>query len=254
MFSFLITYLDGVEFFIECLKSIRRHHPTHPILVAKGGDTAEMMLYDQYDITWFEAPGSHLDAMVQLREMCPTDIGLFIDADTVVMRNLDYLAEKIKSGETELIGMEEVIKSAVGGGYMRYSPGFMPMTFQMFDLRSFKENHDNDWVWNGVYYDPNSVNHEGYWGLSQKLKKKYFLLPYNTRYGLGTLQKDEEGNDVFYHQWYGSWRRRHLSPESDGGLYEEGRDAYNYLAEAEDRFLSDWRGGKADFTNITLAK
>lgn len=240
MVTFLTPYWSGSEMMRIHLQSLRRFHPSAPILVSKRGGGAEEMAEYRRDFGieyWIEECG-YTDAYLRLLQRCRTRLACFIDHDAVLLASLDGLVSRVAEGRYDLVGIEERIRlpqsagAAWGGhnGWLRFAPGQTASNFLLFDWQAFKAR----WGLSGVFGHPTpgSRHFDFDYGIGQRLRNHYYLRPFHApRYGIGNLLKDGD-EPVLWHQWYGSYRTRLGSP---------GDDAVSAVARAGERtFLADY--------------
>ena len=245
--SFLTPYLDGRELMNIHLRSIRQFHPSAPILVSRRGGEREEM--EEYRVTfgvryWMEEC-NYLDALLRLMKRCETEFVCVLDHDTVLLSSLDRYVEGLRAHHYDLIGVEERIvepptadwqhQAPAFGGWLRLAPGHVDFSITLFNLREFIAR----WSLRGIVgvRPPDTKDYEYIYGVSQRLTRHKYLLPYHTqRYGLGNLLKDGD-IAVAWHQWYGS----HRSPlRLARGLYPEPDARIAFVEQGERAFLEDY--------------
>jgi hypothetical protein len=251
MVTFLTPYWSGSEMMRIHLRSLRRFHPSAPILVSKrGGGRDEMESYRrEFGIEYWLEDCGYTDAYLRLLQRCSTRLACFIDHDAVLLASLDRLIDGVSSGRYELVGIEERIRlpevthAAWGGnnGWLRFAPGQTASNFLLFDWQAFKAQ----WGLRGVFGQPTagSRHFDFDYGIGQRLRVHHYLRPYHAaRYGIGNLLRDD-GEPVLWHQWYGSYRTR-LGANDD--------NAIRVIAEAgEKAFIADYPD--LEFGSVTPA-
>ncbi|MEY4095013.1 MAG: hypothetical protein RLZZ53_2212 [Acidobacteriota bacterium] len=238
MVTFLTPYWSGSEMMRIHLRALRRFHPTAPILVSKrGGQRDEMDAYRrEFGIEYWIEECGYTDAYLRLLQRCTTRLACFIDHDAVLLSSLDRLITGLTEGRYDLVGIEERIRYPesvpVSGshGWLRFAPGQTASNFLLFDWQAFKSRHGLAGVFGQPM--PGARHFDFDYGIGQRLRRHKYLRPFHaSRYGIGNLLKDD-GADVVWHQWYGSYRTR-LGAIDDGGI--------RAVAEAgEHAFLADY--------------
>jgi hypothetical protein len=216
MVTFLTPYWSGSEMMRIHLLSLRRFHPSAPILVSKrGGGRDELeALRREFGIEYWLEECSYTDAYLRLLERCPTAIACFIDHDAVLLSGLNGLIAGLAEGRYDLVGIEErirlpeTVQAAWGSnnGWLRFAPGQTASNFLLFDWHAFR----SQWGLRGVFGQPTpGARHFDFdYGIGQRLRAHRYLRPFHaSRYGMGNLLKDD-GEPVLWHQWYGSYRTR----------------------------------------------
>jgi hypothetical protein len=216
--SFLTPYWSGADMMRLHVASIRAFHPRAPILISKRGDPvgpqAEMeQLRREFDVRYWIEDCGYTDAYLRLLQRCPTRFVCISDHDVVLLSSIEALAARIRTGEADLVGVEERIRvpdrfaeGAWPGGWLRYAPGRTASNFLIFDWQSFSAR----WGLRGIFGTPTADAHhfDFDYGISQRLARHHYLQPFHAaRYGLGNLLKDGDAS-VAWHQWYGSFRNR----------------------------------------------
>ena len=201
-FSFLITYYDQEDQLKTCIESIRKFYPNNPIILSEESDEIPTELKVDKHIFHNMKQDSWAGACRGLMLNCPTDIGVFIEHDCVLMKPIDDLVNKLN--EFDLIGVEEVIPD------LRNSPGYANQNFFILNVKKFIDTHGIDAIKVTVKDEMKSLkNIESAYGISQHSPKIFWLPVKNSGYGHGTYY-----GDYVHHMWYGSYRRRNVA--SDG--------------------------------------
>lgn len=244
--TFLTPYWSGAEMMRIHLASIRRFHPSAPILVSKrGGGEREMEGYRaEFGIRYWIEDCSYMDAYLRLLERCESRFVCIVDHDAVLLANLDPYVDAIAAGTYDLVGIEECIRLPESvnpgawprsGGWLRFAPGCVASNFILFDWLAFRER----WGLKGILGRrvPGALHYDFDYGIGQRLPRHHYLRPYHVpRYGIGNLLKDGDTR-VMWHQWYGSYRTR-LPLERDSGSASENYQIHA-LSEAGERALID---------------
>jgi hypothetical protein len=223
--SFLVTYCSQEDQLKRCLSSIHKFYPDAPIIVSQDIDDMEVEMnvtrvihHDMQRYTWAEACKGLMGA-------CPTDIGVFMEHDCVLLKPIDDLIEKL--GEYDLIGVEEVY------GGMRNSPGFANQNFFILDTKRFIQEHGLDGInMRDLEKYTHLQNRESGYGISQSSKNIYWLKMTPSGYGHGSYY-----GDYIHHMWFGAYRKRLV--ESDGVDRQ-------WLDDEVYRFLKDYDEGHID--------
>jgi hypothetical protein len=243
--SFLTAYLSGEEMMARHLDSIRRFYPHAPILVSGTQEAANELARHQslFGIDYWADDSSYVKAIKKLFGRCQTEYACVMDHDTLLLSNIDCLIEGIEAGTWNLVGTEERIRDPFDDSWFRYAPGYMDLSFMLFNIRDFRER----WGWLGVRWQERpktTQNCEYHYGICQKLTRHKYLLPYHTtKYGYGNLLRDGD-IDIAWHQWYGSYRKRALEGcNLMGGL--------ETLRKAEQQVLNDYPS--LDFRDLSAA-
>ena len=220
-FSFLVTYYAHPELLRACLDSIRRFHPEAPIVISQqaGDDPIPDALKPFTRISHDMSANRWAAAAQGLMKACPTDIGVFLEHDCVLLKPADDLVAKL--GAYNLIGVEEVIEK------LRHSPGFAAQSFFILDVKRFLESYGIEAV---CVSNPEALgqlkNVESAYGITQHSERILFLPVIRSGYAWGTYYGDQ-----VHHLWYGSYRKR-LAEEYGGWLEHETK-----------RFLADYEAG-----------
>ena len=234
--SFLTPFLNGNDMMRIHLSSIRKYFPDSPILIMSMHNDGMDDFKKEFNIEYWVDPGKwYVDAMKDLYEKCKTDLICISDHDIVLLDDIHYLIDGVGK-EWDLVGIEERIHHPWADTWMRYAPGYMDMTFMIFNLKEFKDKFGIDKIkFDGD--DDGHTTHEYHYGICQRLSRHKYLLPYHTeKYGMGNLIKDGDKN-ILWHQWYGSYRVRPITAESDRVYHFGGK---GYLEKAEAEFLKDY--------------
>ena len=247
--SFLTPYWSGREMMRLHLDSIRRFYPAAPILVSRrGGGREEMEAHRaEFGIEYWLEDCDYIDSLLRLLERCATELVGVLDHDTVLLSSLDSLLDDVRERRYDLVGIEERIREAPGvdwvrihpenNGWLRFAPGLIACNFILFNWREFRQR----WGLRGVRgkRPSGSKDFEYDYGVSQRLKRHKYLLPFHTRkYGLGNLLKDGE-TPILWHQWYGSHGTRLESGQPDGRLPQV-QAMLSMIEAAERAFLADY--------------
>lgn len=259
--SFVTPYWSGREMMRIHLQSIRRFHPSAPILISKrGGDADEMEAYRrEFDVRYWLEECEFPDAYVRLLQRCATDYVCILDHDTVLLAGLDPYLAGLVDGKYELVGVEERIRMPdsiwrtqwpESGGWLRFAPGCTAANFMMFNLRNFKAR----WGLRGIWgtRPAGTLHYEFDYGIGQKLTRQHLLRPFHARrYGMGNLLADE-GAPVLWHQWYGSYRTRLAEPAAPADAAQPADSlVYSVVQAGEHAFLADYP--EPDFSELTPA-
>lgn len=200
--TFLVTYFAQPELLKICLDSIRKFYPNDKIIVSqqKRDDpvdvgSARLIEHDMADVVW-------AGVAKQLIEKCDTEIGIFIEHDAFLLRNIDEEINLIKNGSFDLIGPEEV-------NHIRHSPGFISQNFFMLNVSKMKEiGTEKVYVRDipklkELQAEGKLQNIESGYGITQSFDNKMLLPVTPSGYAFGTYY----GN-MAHHLWYGSYRKR----------------------------------------------
>lgn len=249
--TFLTPYLNGEDMMKIHLSSIRKYFPNSPILISKsGGHEDEMLRHkEEFGIQYWMDEKFYVESMNALYTRVETDLVCICDHDFVLLDDISYLIDGVGE-DYDIVGIEERIHHPWADTWMRHAPGYMDMTFMIFNLKDFVSKYGYD----GIRIDkkkedlPGHTTHEYHYGLCEKLPRHKYLRPYHTeKYGMGNLLKDGDKN-IGWHQWYGSYRIRPITAESDRVFHFGGKE---YLRGAEEAFLADYPN--IDITNIRSA-
>lgn len=222
--SFLVTYFAQPDLLAICLDSIRKHHPGTSIIVSQQeGDypvdigDAKLIFHNMEKDQWAGAAEG-------LMKACGTDIGVFIEHDAFLMRNIGDLVEFM--AEYDMIGPEEVIPLPK---LDRFAPGMICQNFFVTNVAKMKfvglENIRSR--------DVEDLNERGWrniesgHGISQTFRNKMFLPVKPSGYAYGTYY-----SNAVHHMWYGSYRGR------DTMKYDN--VSPNFLDDEADRLISDY--------------
>jgi hypothetical protein len=241
------------------LESIRRFHPSAPILVSKrGGGGEEMAAYERrYGVRYWLEDCEYPDAYLRLLERCPTDYVCIMDHDAVLLAGLDPYISGLRDGCYDLVGIEERIRvpDAIwkrhwpeDNGWLRFAPGCTAANFILFDWRAFRRK----WGLRGIWgrRPAGTEDYEFDYGIGQKLQRHHYLLPYHAqKYGMGNLLKDGEA-PILWHQWYGSFRTR-LVGRADQAAGPPDEVVYSVVEAGERAFLADYPA--LDFASLLPA-
>ncbi len=237
--AFLTPYWSGAEMMRIHLASIRRFHPSAPILIStRGGDRGEMENYRrEFGVRYWIEDCGYTNAYLRLLQRCPTRLACVLDHDVVLLASIDDLVSRVTDGRSDLVGIEERIRlpervaAAWPGsdGWLRSSPGCAASNFLIFDWQAFSSRFGLRGIFGTPQPDARHFDFD--YGIGQRLARHHYLKPFHVpRYGLGNLLKDGD-TPVLWHQWYGSYRTR-LSAAEPG---------VQSIAEAGERaFLSDY--------------
>jgi hypothetical protein len=251
MISFVTPYWNGQEMMRLHLASVRRFHPSAPILVSKtGGGRTEMEEYRRrFGIEYWLEECDYVEALLRLLMRCRTEYVCVMDHDTVLLSSVQPWIDGIAAEEFQLVGVEERIREPPAfewqrfapqyNGWMRFAPGLMDATFLLFNLRQFLDRHGLAGV--RGRRPVGAWDYEYHYGICQKLPRHRYLRPYHTaRYGTGNLIVDDAtGVHVLWHQWYGSHRLRLEAGQTD--FYIPARAVTAALAsQGETAFLTDF--------------
>lgn len=218
--TFLIPHASSEELFSICKEAIYGFFPKANILVA---DKDRFPHWNQA-IKW-------------LWDNCPTDIGIFIDDDCILLEDISSLINRVKNGNYYMVGVEGIIPHK-SGQYLRYSPHYYDMTFMVIDIARFKKEFGDD-----IEVDrelakkeiPEGRSIEKYYGISQKLRNKsiYNLYAELSDYGEATTY-GVGGVKYMIHLWYGAYKHR---GEKDH-------------KEIQDLFIKDYKERKSNIDNF----
>lgn len=253
MISFVTPYWSGREMMRIHLASIRRFHPTAPILISKrGGDVEEMESYRrEFGVRYWLEECEFPEADVRLLQRCETEYVCLLDHDTVLLAGLDSYLRGLADGHYDLVGVEERVRLPEGlagaqspgmRGWLRFAPGCVAANFILFNLREFEAR----WGLRGIWgrRPSGNLHHEFYYGIGQKLPRHHLLLPFHARrYGIGNLLADN-GVPVVWHQWYGSYRTRLAGAANE-------RMVYPVVEAGERAFIADYP--EPDFATLAPA-
>lgn len=189
-FTYLIPHAGSEELFALTKKSIEKYTPAPIITVGKEVKN------------WPEA-------WRRLWDSCPTDIGIFMDDDAILLKDITPLIEMVASGEYDAVGIEGLPPCP------RNHKGYFDFNFMVIDITRFKRKHGEPYtdMVQAKEEIPQGLSIEPFYGVSQKLRGRIFSLPReSTGYGLATT------HEYLIHLWYGAWRHRNawndgLSPE-----------------------------------------
>jgi hypothetical protein len=189
-FTYLIPHAASEELFNLTKKSIERFTPGPTLVVGK------------------EIP-HWAQAWKKLWDECPTDIGIFMDDDAILTKDITPLIELVASDQYDAVGIEGLPPCP------RNHPGYFDSNFLVVNIGKFKREHGEP------YTDMEQARREiapglaiePYYGVSQKLRGRILALPSRkTEWGLAT------DHDYVTHLWYGAWKHRQawndgLTPE-----------------------------------------
>lgn len=144
---------------------------------------------------------------------CQTDIGVFIDDDAIILRDISPLIELVRSGHG-LVGFT----SRGETNHTKY--GYFQPNFMIMNIKKFKEEFGEQ----GIDVDVEqakrelniTTNPEFCYGISQKLRgrpSKDLSMKLSEHYKFASVISDGDMPYVL-HLWYGAWRHRR-SPEGD---------------------------------------
>lgn len=148
------------------------------------------------------------EAFMWLFNSCPTDIGVFIDDDAFILRDITPLIDLIRSEEYSIVGFTERL---IGKHkeFQYYQPNFM-----ILNIKKFKAEFGKDGINVDVPLARRELgmitNPEFMYGISQKLKgrkNKDLNFRLSEHYKLANLLSDGD-IDYVLHLWYGAWRHR----------------------------------------------
>jgi hypothetical protein len=175
--------------------------------------------------------GVWVDVAIGLAKACKTDIAVYMEHDSILLRNIDDMIKKIEDGEYDAIGVEEVIPSY---GLNRNSPGFMNQNFFIINMKKMKEIGLNKMRIDYTIPFPSQIkNQESGYGISQSLENKLFLPVKDSGYACGTFY-----GDMAHHMWYGSYPKRGVEYDGINRLW---------LSEEVDRFIKDYWDNKIQY-------
>lgn len=203
MITFCITHFANLPLLEICLDSIKKFHPNDRIIVSQQLRD-EPPTVNGFDLIYHEMRGKPWsDVATGLLKECQTDIAVFIEHDAFLLKPLDSLVDRIKSGEYDMIGPEEVIPLE---HLDRNAPGMICQNFFMINAKKIKELGLDKIVVRGR---EGEQNRESGHGMSQTFDKKLYLPVIASGYGYGTYYGDH-----VHHLWYGSFKKRPV--ENDG--------------------------------------
>ncbi|MGH9255028.1 MAG: hypothetical protein ACRD3C_10710 [Vicinamibacterales bacterium] len=244
--SFLTPYWSGCDMMRVHLRSVRTFYPTSPILVSKrGGGRGEMEAHRaEFGIQYWLEEYDYVDALLRLLARCETQYACIVEHDTALLSSLDGLLAGLQQGRWDLVGMEERVRDSPytadampsTHGWWRFAPGQVAGPLLMFNWSEFKRR----WGLSGVRgrRSYGAWEHEYDYGIGQKLTRHKYLLPFHTtKYGIGTILKDDD-TPVLWHQWYGSYRTRFSGREPSAGSVVN--DCVAYARHGETAFLADY--------------
>lgn len=202
--SFLVTYYDQEDQLRACINSIRKFYPKVPIILSQEDcdfPIAEDIKVDKH-IYHSMRRESWAGACKGLMKSCPTDIGVFVEHDCVLLKPIDDLVNKLN--QFDLVGIEEVYPG------MRNSPGFANQNFFIIDVKKFIDKHGLDSVnMKDIDNYKHLQNRESGYGITQNSNNIYWLKLTPSGYGKGSFY-----GDYIHHMWFGGYRQRIV--ESDG--------------------------------------
>jgi len=241
--TFLCTYYAQPEFLKICLDSIRKYYPTEPIIVSQEEndpviDRPDNNIVAPYNIRRIPHTMKHggytwLDVAKNLAKECKTNIAVYIEHDAFLLRNINDMLDKIRSGEYDAVGVEEVIPSP---GLNRNSPGMMNQNFFIINMKKMKEIGLDKMRLDQSKIKTPIKNMELGYGISQSLEKKLFLPVKDSGYACGTFY----GN-IVHHFWYGSYPKRNIEYDNINRLWIE---------EEAERLIKDYWDNKINESNI----
>jgi hypothetical protein len=217
--TFLVTFYAQPNLLKVCLDSIRKFYPNSRIIVSQQHDDdfepiretlekyrAERIEHNMKIKTW-------VYAAIGLAEACKTDMAVYMEHDTILLRNIDDMFKKITDREYDLIGVEEVISTPE---LNRKSPGFMNQNFFIINMKKMKEvGLDKMKIDYTIPFPKGPIrNQESGYGISQSLDNKLFLPVESSGYASGTYY-----GDIAHHMWYGSYPKRAVEYDNINRLW-----------------------------------
>lgn len=193
-YTYLISHAGSEELFNVCKEAINRHTPGD-ILVS----TKDMFKNWNESFRW-------------LFSKCPTEIGIFIDDDAILLDNITPIIDTVMSGENSIVGFTNRGETK-HTEYQYFQPNFMIMNIKKFK-EEFGEGGIN--VNQALAREELGANTEFMQGISQKLRgrgNKDLSSRLVESYWPANVLSD--GNiDYVLHLWYGAWKHR-KSPEGN---------------------------------------
>jgi hypothetical protein len=193
-FTYLIAHAGSEELFDACKGAINKY------------TTGNIITSDK---TMFKHWG---EAFRWLFNNCPTDVGIFIDDDALILRDITSLIKLVESGECGIVGFTN---RGVGKHteYQYFQPNFM-----IINIKRFKEEFGAHSIDVDIELAKNElgVNPEFMYGISQKLRgrnNKDLSSKLIDKYWPANVLSDGD-TDYVLHLWYGAWKHR-KSPVGD---------------------------------------
>lgn len=211
-FTYLIPHASSEEIFAVCKDAISKHTPAEILVSPK------------------EQFGNWHEAISWLWDNCPTDIGVFLDDDCMLLNDITPLIEQAPCGVEGIIPFSK-------GGLLRNSPGYYDMTFMAINIKEFNQRFGRDAILTDMVKARKEIEAgrsiEHFYGVSQHLRDEFRTLRARlSNYGLATVYEDTSTKATPYmiHLWYGSWKHRHAENEVDA----------KEMQEREDKFIKDY--------------
>ena len=260
--TFLVPHHNSAEFLDACLHAVRRHHPDSRIIVA---DCASA--HDQYvgarracerhraELRTGLLRHGHTGQLDYLLSLADTEVAVFLDQDTVLLRPLTPLFEHLRRGKL-LIGPRDYMAldhprfvsrfPELRGRTIRLAKNFIHASLMVVNPKGVRASVGRRpfyWrkEWNTDYSEEGVP--EKYYGLCRQLRAKNpdSILPLeyrHTAYGKGVVYLHEAAA-VAYHNWYSS-------------MVRHGRGQFDlvdasWLRDEAARFLNDYWRDALDF-------
>lgn len=210
--TYLIAHAGSEELFNVCKGAINKYTPGD-ILVAGR---------DKFN-NWS-------GAFRWLFDNCPTDIGVFIDDDAILLNDITPLIDKVRSNEYSMVGFTSR-GDTKHSEYQYFQPNFMIMNIHKFRI---------EFGINGIDVDAEQAKKElnittapeFCYGISQKLRgrKNLDLSSRLSKYYWPASIIADDNTKYVIHLWYGAWKHRR-SPEGD-------------MSKRDNEVIEDFRGNK----------
>ena len=154
-----------------------------------------------------------VEAFRWLFDRCTTDIGVFIDDDAFILRDITLLLDLIRLGEYSMVGFTD----RGTGKYKDFQ--YFQSNFMIFNIKKFKEEFGVA----GIDVDMGLAKKElvgdssplFMYGISQKLrdrKNKDLSVRLSDKYKFASVISDDK-MDYVLHLWYGAQKHRRVEVE-----------------------------------------